>query len=337
MPRPRNIGVIGHGAMGRQVARMLTTEPELTRLVGAVTVGTRRPRTGEAPRSRTALPEQALPEQMSPEQVIADPRIDAVVITTPTRTHESIALSALEHGKHVLVEKPVTLTASGAEHLRAVARRAGLGLQVVSQHRWAPAWEAVHRLIGEGSLGRVSSATVEIPLWRSDRYFADDPARVEDQLWNLAHHELDLAIWCLGPVERIAFCETVVLDRYRSSTTACLVHRSGCVTTASFTSGAFPGRMPRVCFNGSTGTVVVEGGSVVVDARPDPETVPDAGLYLPSRPEEAGSADWLAPYRRQLAAFFSALDDDPPPALDDAAISTVSTISSLQNLPRERG
>jgi len=326
MPRRKDVAVVGHGSMGRHVAHMLTTDAALAPLVRTVTVGTSRPSAVGAPGVRTA----------TVPQVLDDPSIDVVVVTTPSDTHEAIALEALRNGKHVLVEKPASSTPSGAERLREAARHGGRAFAVVSQHRYAPDWRRVHDLIQDGALGRVVSASVEIPLWRSDAYFASDPTRADAQLGNLAYHEVDLAVWCLGPVDRVAFCEHVRPDASRLVLSAGLVHRSGCLTTLSFSSAAFPGRTPRITFDGVCGSLVLEGDRLVLDARPPRETVADSGLYLHPDRSSASSGDWLEPYRRQVAWFLASLDEGPLPALDDSAIATIATIRSLQHRIEER-
>ena len=61
------------------------------------------------------------------EAVLKDPSIDAVVISTPVATHYKLARKALESGKHVLLEKPATNSASEAEKLICGAKRVGVG------------------------------------------------------------------------------------------------------------------------------------------------------------------------------------------------------------------
>jgi predicted dehydrogenase len=64
------------------------------------------------------------------DEVLHDKSIDAVVITTPAESHYAYARDALKHGKHVLVEKPMTTSVGDAETLVCLADRMGLTLRV---------------------------------------------------------------------------------------------------------------------------------------------------------------------------------------------------------------
>src|SRR5438093_1038553 len=83
--------------------------------------------------ARLALVRARFPDvQVGPdaEPVLVDPDVDAVVVATPTSTHHRLVKTALEHGKHVLVEKPITSDVDQAEELRSLAERAGRILMV---------------------------------------------------------------------------------------------------------------------------------------------------------------------------------------------------------------
>jgi len=71
------------------------------------------------------------------------PRVDLLSIASTTETHHAIALACLEAGKHVLVEKPITVTVAEAESLVAAARARGLRLQVGHIERFSPVWRAI--------------------------------------------------------------------------------------------------------------------------------------------------------------------------------------------------
>jgi predicted dehydrogenase len=91
----------------------------------------------------------------SAEELFADTEVDAVVITTPPDTHFLLAMSALNSGKHVLVEKPfVPSSAEGAE-LAALASAKGLVLCVYQNRRWDSDFLSIQRLLAAGTLGRV--------------------------------------------------------------------------------------------------------------------------------------------------------------------------------------
>jgi len=323
----RDVGLVGLGAMGATYHRLLRTDPALAPLVGRLRIGARRLPPGWRPLDPRD-------EAASPDAVLDDASLEAVLIATPPDSHEELAHRALDRGMHVLVEKPAALTAAGARALDRHAASAGRTLQVVSQLRRVDEVRRVRERIRAGDLGRIRTALVELPLWRSDAYFRASPARRSHELWNLAYHQLDLAVWCLGPVDRISVTASRAPRRgpgaRQGAFTAALEHASGCLTTVRYTTEAFPGRAPRLAFDGTAGSVVLESETTVLDLAPPADEVPDAGLYARERSATTAPSDWLAPHVVQLRAFLADPRAASPPRLDAASLRTVDLIDRLQ-------
>ena len=111
------IGVIGYGYWGPNIVRNFFTAPNCT--VKAVADG--RP-------ERLAVLAKVFPSingVKTGEEIINDKEIDAVVVATPVFTHFALAKKALENGKHVLIEKPMTSTVAEAEELIELAAKKG--------------------------------------------------------------------------------------------------------------------------------------------------------------------------------------------------------------------
>lgn len=87
--------------------------------------------------------------------LLDDPDIDLVVIATPNDTHFPLAKAALEAGKHVVVDKPFTVTLSQARELENLAKHCGRILSVFHNRRWDSDFLTVSALINEGQLGEV--------------------------------------------------------------------------------------------------------------------------------------------------------------------------------------
>ena len=87
------------------------------------------------------------------EEVLARPGVDVVVIATPNDTHVDLARRALEAGKHVVVDKPFTLTLAEARELALLAGRAERQLSVFHNRRWDADFLTVQRLIAGGEPG----------------------------------------------------------------------------------------------------------------------------------------------------------------------------------------
>nr|VXZ84095.1 Uncharacterized oxidoreductase ydgJ [Klebsiella pneumoniae] len=95
--------------------------------------------------------------------LLDDPDIDLVVIATPNDTHFPLAKAALEAGKHVVVDKPFTVTLSQARELESPAKHCGRILSVFHNRRWDSDFLTVSALINEGQLGRcVTSSRISI-------------------------------------------------------------------------------------------------------------------------------------------------------------------------------
>ncbi|MEU8635892.1 Gfo/Idh/MocA family oxidoreductase [Amycolatopsis sp. NPDC048633] len=89
------------------------------------------------------------------EDLLADPDVDAVYVSTPHALHKEWAIAAAEAGKHVLCEKPLTLTAADAEEVIAAARRNDVFLMEAFMYRLHPQTRRLVELIASGAIGEV--------------------------------------------------------------------------------------------------------------------------------------------------------------------------------------
>jgi predicted dehydrogenase len=119
------------------------------------------------------------------ERVLADPAVDAVAVATPVASHFDLVRAALEAGKHVLVEKPLTSSASDGAKLAGLAERSGLVLMCDHTYCYTPAVQQIRDLIRGGEIGEVQfvdSVRINLGLVRDD----------VDVLWDLAPHDLSI-------------------------------------------------------------------------------------------------------------------------------------------------
>lgn len=135
-----------------------------------------------------------------PEAMFNDPTLDLIVIPTPNDTHFPLAKAALEAGKHVVVDKPFTVTLSQARELDALAKRQNQLLSVFHNRRWDSDFLTLKQLINDGTLGEVSYLASHF-----DRYRPQVRERWREQagpgsgIWyDLAPHLLDQAIMLFG-------------------------------------------------------------------------------------------------------------------------------------------
>ena len=136
------------------------------------------------------------------ETILEDRSVDAVLILTPPNTHLELVQRCAAAGKHILLEKPLEITLERSERLVQAARNVTLG--IVLQHRFRPAAEKLHQLVGR--LGELVSASAAIPNWRPQSYY-DQPGRGTKArdgggvLLTQGIHTLDLLTWFAGEAE----------------------------------------------------------------------------------------------------------------------------------------
>lgn len=136
----------------------------------------------------------------TPQSLLADPAIQLVSICTYTDTHVELARAALAAGKHVLVEKPVALTAEGVRPLADAAAKAGTLCMPAMCIRFWPGWDWLKHHITNSTYGNVRSATFQRlgppPAWAS--HFYADHTRSGGALVDLHIHDADFIYWCFG-------------------------------------------------------------------------------------------------------------------------------------------
>jgi predicted dehydrogenase len=145
-----NFGVIGAGVVGRLRASTVLGNHS-TRLVAvADSDGGAAARAAEG-RARTEADWRSL---------VDDKTIEAIIISTPVHLHEEMAVAALEHGKHVLCEKPLANSVTACRRILEAAGTAQRILAVGFNHRYYPALRFVKDAVDAGTLGRLDHVRV---------------------------------------------------------------------------------------------------------------------------------------------------------------------------------
>jgi predicted dehydrogenase len=145
--------IVGLGRWGRSLVASVQGKSSDIRFVVA---HTRTPATAAA-----FCREHGVPLAGSYEQVLADPQVDAVVLATPHSQHEQQVLAAARAGKHIHVEKPITLTRASADAVVAAARKAGVVLAVGYCRRFHPSVVGLRQRLQDGWLGTVESMVAQ--------------------------------------------------------------------------------------------------------------------------------------------------------------------------------
>lgn len=182
-------GVIGVGAMGKHHARVYN-DLEGVRLVAVADP--------DAERRQTIARRYKVDTYVDHEELLSHESLDVVSIAVPTVFHRDVALAAIEHGVHPLVEKPIASTVPEAHEIIDGAAAAGLKLAVGHIERFNPAVIELKRRLQNGELGSIFQVQA--------RRLSPFPHYVRDVgvVIDLATHELDVMCHLLeADVERI--------------------------------------------------------------------------------------------------------------------------------------
>jgi len=170
-------GVIGYGYWGPNVVR------NLDQLDGSKVVAVSDKSASALKRVAKAYPQVTISADSA--DIIASPDIDAIAVVTPVWTHYELAKAALEHGKHVFVEKPFTSNSAQAEELINLAEQKNLKIMVDHTFLFTGAVKKIGQLVDEGTLGRLyyyDSTRVNLGLFQHDI----------NVVWDLAPHDLSI-------------------------------------------------------------------------------------------------------------------------------------------------
>jgi predicted dehydrogenase len=231
MSEPIRWGVAGPGFIATLFARDLANAPEHARIVA---VGTSRP--GGADAFAAEFGVERVHESYA--ALAADPEVEAVYIATPHVGHLAAALTMIEAGKHVLVEKPFTINEAEAQRLICSATAKGVFLMEAMWTRFLPHIAKIHELIDGGELGDIVQIFAEQGIWfdpEHPEHRLYDRALGGGALLDLGVYPVSLALSVLGAPDRITAAAHLTDGGVDAQTTAILEYDSGAqaITTST--------------------------------------------------------------------------------------------------------
>lgn len=258
------VGVIGVGVMGANHARMLA-EGKIT---GATLVAV----CDASERNLEAFAKVAgVATFNKPADLLNSDIVDAVIIATPHYSHTSIGIDAIKAGKHVLVEKPISVHKADCERLLAAHKGKKTIFAAMFNQRTNPCYRKIKSLIDNGDLGQLVRVNWIITDWfRSDAYYSSGTWRATWKgegggvLVNQCPHQLDLLTWLCGmPTKVRGFCGLGKRHNIEveDDVTAYLEYENGATGVFITTTGEAPGTN-RLEICGEMGKVVVENGTI---------------------------------------------------------------------------
>ena len=235
--------------------------------------------------------------------VLADPRVDAVVIATPVSRHHPMAAAALRAGKHVFVEKPLAASSEQAEDLIDQAERSGLVLMPGHTFLYSPPVMLIRELIQSGDLGDIyfiSTSRVNLGLHQSDVSVA----------WDLGPHDFSILRYWLGETPSVvsALSRGCIIPNVPDVAFINLEFGSGAVAHVEL-SWLAPSKLRRTTIVGSRKMVVYD------DTSSEPVRVFDSGAVLPN-PETFGeykltsrTGDIVSPHLEAAEPLYREIED----------------------------
>lgn len=188
-----DVAVVGLGKMGLSHLAMIKAHPDV-RLVGV------------CDSTRYVLDVlakyTAVPVYTDLSRMLDEAKPAAVIIATPTHLHAGMVRQVLARGCHVFCEKPLFTDPAESEALTALAAERGVVTQVGYHNRFVASFREVHRLLGLGAIGPVSTALAEaygpVVLKPAGRSWRSARASGGGSLYDYAAHPLNLLTWYLG-------------------------------------------------------------------------------------------------------------------------------------------
>jgi predicted dehydrogenase len=307
-----NAAIVGLGWWGKTLVEAVQADSPDIRFVA----GTTRTKTPEV---EAFAAEQKFEFVDSFEALLANPKVDAVVLATPHSMHAGQVIAAADAGKHVFCEKPFTLTKETAEEAVAAAKKAGVTLGLGYNRRFHPEITKLRNKIRSGDLGTILhvEATMTFPnalmlkpeAWRANR--EETPC---GGLTPMGVHAIDGMIDLCGPIDHVfaqSFRRVVAIDA--DDTTSILFRMkdgmSGYLGTMTATG---PGFSLQVF--GSKGWVRLEGMTHVAGAPSEERRTRLFGSckFQPVKgPAEVWEAERLDVTRAALEGFSKAASGGP--------------------------
>ncbi len=167
------------------------------------------------------------------DKLINDPEVNAIYIATPPAYHEEYALAAIEAGKPVYLEKPMTITAASAKNITAAANKKNIKLSVAHYRRQQEKFLFIKQLLKEKVIGEIKSVVMNFSSMRDTSMIAktEIPWRLDPSIsgggyfHDLSPHQLDLMLYYFGAPVHVSGTSVNLNHHYEvDDTVTCEIH-----------------------------------------------------------------------------------------------------------------
>ena len=197
------------------------------------------------------------------QELLADKSIDVVCICTPSGYHASNAIDALNAGKHVILEKPMSISNEWADKVIDTCEKTGKKLTVISQFRFSEDVNKVKELISQNAFGKISLCTLTMKYYRNPEYYSSSSWRGTlrfdggGALINQGIHGVDMLDYILGPITNVKGKIATVSHNIEGEDTAVALFQTanGALGVIQASTCAYPGFDRRIEIHGDKGYV----------------------------------------------------------------------------------
>lgn len=279
------------------------------------------------------------------EEVAADKEVQAVCLCMPPAYHVDYGIKLARQGKHIFVEKPISVDVDQGAELVAACRQEGVKLAVVFQNRFTPAAQTVKQALNQGLLGKLVLGDAYVKWYRSPEYYSSNKWRgtwkVEGgaALINQAIHTIDLLQWFMGGVKSVAgFIRTSTHKIEAEDVGVAVVdYTNGAIGVIEGSTAVVPGFKERIEIHGQKGSIALEGGNITmwkVEGCQESDYV---------KPQTVSYGDTNSPaisyvnHQEQLIDFISAIKEGREPAVTgEEGLKALRIISGIYASSQER-
>jgi UDP-N-acetyl-2-amino-2-deoxyglucuronate dehydrogenase len=251
--------------------------------------------------------------------------MDLVLIGSPSGMHVEQGVAAARQGLHLLVEKPLDITTERIDLLVNECDQAGVKLGVFFQDRVAPGIRRLKELLDEGQAGKPILVSGCVKWYRPPEYYGNSRWRGTwaldggGALMNQGVHTVDLLLWLLGDVTRVAAKAVTAFHEIEVEDTvvATLEFASGAVGVLQVTTSAYPGYQRRVELTGTEGTIILEHDRIVAaDLRNPKNNLSKSSESDKNTNATSPTVSDVSGHRRILEDFLRAIETNGQPVCD---------------------
>ena len=192
-------GIVGYGLAGRLFHAYLVSRTDGLKLTA---VASRDPE-----RRAQAERDWSVDTYATLTGLLSDDDIRLVILATPHHTHASLAIEAMEAGRHVVVDKVMCMSAAEAEEMIAVSQRRGVTLSVFHNRRWDWGYLTVRKAVEDGLLGDPFLIERSVHRFRASRGWRTNRAESGGLLYDWGAHLIDQGLQLLGALPDAVHCK----------------------------------------------------------------------------------------------------------------------------------